>query len=215
MAAKPIAFKKLRRELASLRSLDQKNQKQYGGANRAGKAKLTSAQLYLLTEAIFFAAFRAYEQFLRNVFLLYCCGIKHHKSRIVRSYLQPKNLNHAETLIRSSMPFLDWSRPDTLLERSETYLKNGFPLKTPLAANIEELRDLRRLRNHIAHMSVESLQEYKKILKKHYGTIPLRVPRPGEFLLMPSKKPKTSYYLHEYLGTIESVAKAMTLGGNN
>jgi len=108
------------------------------------------------------------------------------------------------------MPFLDWSSPDTLIDRSEAYLKDGFPVKRPLTTNLDTLRALKKVRNHIAHMSGESTVEFKKVLKSHYGTVPLRLLRPGEYLLLPCKGDKSTYYLMSYMDTMEDVAKEMT-----
>jgi hypothetical protein len=104
------------------------------------------------------------------------------------------------------MPFLDWSSPDNLLERAEAYLDEGYPVKTPLTANREVLREMKSLRNHIAHRSAESLLGYKKVLKSHYATMPLRIPSPGEFLLV-ARKMGSGYKLQEYIETIDRVAR--------
>jgi hypothetical protein len=103
------------------------------------------------------------------------------------------------------MPFLDWSSPDCVINRAETYLEDGYPVKDVLSANIEILRDLKRIRNHIAHMSKESHTGYLKTVKKHFGTIPLKVPEAGEFLLL-ARSGSSSYYLIEYLQLIDNVA---------
>jgi hypothetical protein len=108
------------------------------------------------------------------------------------------------------MRFLDWSSPDILLERSETYLKDGYPIKTAITTNLERLRELKKVRNHIAHMSKESLDDFKKVVKMHYATLPLRIPRPGEFLLLPSRRISGNYYLLEYMKIIEDVATSVT-----
>jgi len=200
----PKCFSELQSQLRSLKHLDALNQRQFSAAVGRGLG-LTKAQLHVLTEAIFFAAFRAYEQFLRNVFVLYCCGVQPSRRRLVRSYLKPKTLKHAEELVQSSMPFLDWSSPETVVQRAETYLEDGYPVKDVIAPNLEPLRDLKRLRNHIAHMSKESYVEYRKTVMRHYGTVPLKVPRPGEFLLL-TPRGSTSYYLSGYFQVIESVA---------
>lgn len=198
----------LQTEFRTLRALDDKNQELFTcGSSVTG---LTKAQMHLLTEAVFFAAFRAYEQFLRNVFLLYCCGFQSTRRKLVRSFLHPKTIQHAEKLLKSSMHFLDWSSPDILIERAEAYLKDGHPLKTSLSTNLDNLRTLKKVRNHIAHMSAESMSEFKKVLKMHYGTIPLKLPRPGEFLLLPSKHDPTSYYLRSYMDLMEDVASQVT-----
>ena len=193
----------LKSQLQSLRKLDALNQKQFSTDSR--KASLTKDQLHVLTEAIFFAAFRSYEQFIRNVFILYCCGIQPSRRKLIHPFLKPKTFEHAEELIQSSMPFLDWSSPDCVIERAQTYLKNGYPIKDVLSLKLDELRDLKRIRNHIAHMSKESRLEYLKIVKKHYGTVPLKVPRPGEFLLL-THRSSSSYYLEYFLQIIDDIA---------
>jgi hypothetical protein len=108
------------------------------------------------------------------------------------------------------MPFLDWSKPDTLVERSETYLKDGYPIKAAMTTNLERLREMKKIRNHIAHMSKESFEDFKKVVERHYATLPLRTPRPGEFLLLPSRRISGNYYLLEYMKIIEDVATSMT-----
>ncbi len=196
--------KDLQSQLQSLRKLDSLNQHRFA-AGIGRKSGLTKAQLHVLTEAIFFNAFRAYEEFIRNVFVLYCCGVQPNKRRVVRSYLKPQTMSHAEILMQSSRPFLDWSSPDAVIERADTYLEDGYPIKDVISANLEPLRDLKRIRNHIAHMSKESKAEYLKVLKDHYGTVPLRIPCPGEFLLL-RKTGSSTYYLSDYLQIIDSLA---------
>jgi len=196
----------LKGDLSGLRKLDSTTQSQFGGASGKTGA-IAKGQFHLLTEAIFFAAFRSYEQFLSNVFLLYCSGFQRSSRRLVRTYLQPKTLGHAEELVKSSMPFLDWSSPNVLIERSETYLKDGYPIKDSLTLHVEKLNDLKRIRNHIAHMSTASLSEYKKVLRRHFSVIPLKIPLPGEFLLLSSRSTPGTYYLLEYIDLIEEVAE--------
>jgi hypothetical protein len=114
-------------------------------------------------------------------------------------------MKHAEELLQSSLYFLDWSSPDKLIERAETYLQNGYPIKDVISANMRKLRNLKRIRNHIAHMSKESQVDYLKVVREHYGTNPLRVPPPGEFLLL-SKTGFSTYYLTDYFELIAEVA---------
>lgn len=166
--------------------------------------------MHLLTEGVFFAAFRAYEQFMRNVFLLYCCGAQPSGGKRAQSFLYPKTLTHAEELVKSSMPFLDWSSPDAVMQRAASYLKDGYPVKSVLAANLEVLRTLKKVRNHIAHMSLESGTEFKKVLREHYGTVPLTILRPGQYLLLPCKGDQRTYYLRLFMDTIEDIAIKVT-----
>ncbi len=197
-------------ELDRLLRIDAENQEKFSpGPGRPATGRLSKRQLHILTEGIFLAACRQLEEFLRDVFLLYCQEKSPASGQRVKSYLSPKSFSHAEDLLKSAMPFLDWSSPDNLIKRAETYLENGFPIKDTIASRVDTLRDIRRLRNHIAHHSRESLSEYKKVLRKYYGVNPLSVPEPGEFLLNTDRKNPKRYQLLIYLEFIKGTALAL------
>lgn len=194
------------KEIKQLEKLDQKNQAKFSNE----KNRIFKYQLIILTEALFFAAFREYENFLREVFLLYCLEKSPRSGIVVKSYLKPKDFLHAESLIKSSMRFIDWANTSNLISRAEIYLQQGHPIKTPLSTNLDTLNDYRYIRNHIAHNSPESLEEYKKVLRKHLGTIPMNIPRPGEFLLLIDKKTPSKYKLLAFFDLMEKIADQLT-----
>ena len=182
--------------LGRFERFDAENQSKFSAMSSSSRSmRISKTQLHFLTEAIFFSTYREYENFMRNVFLLYSQEKYHSSNKKVISYLRPKNFLHAERLIQSSMPFLDWSSADNVIARSELYLKDGFPIKLPYTSNLENLRDFRKIRNHIAHNSSKSMDDYKKVIKKHYGVIPLKIPTPGEFLLQSTRGRPGKYML--------------------
>ncbi|MBC31679.1 MAG: hypothetical protein CMH48_12655 [Muricauda sp.] len=194
------AYNDFTSQITSLRSFDATNQTNFQSN------KLSKKQLHFLTESIFFNAFREYENLVRDIFILYTQEKKRTNGKKVKSYLQPRDFYHAENLIKSSMQFLDWNTPNTIIERSELYLKDGYPIKTPYTANRTALFQYKRLRNHIAHNSIESLSGFKKILRSYYGTNPLRIPSVGEYLVLTSKQDATKYHLLEFFDMIEDMA---------
>lgn len=194
------AYNDFSSQINSLRSFDATNQTNFQSN------KLSKKQLYFLTESIFFNAFREYENLVRDIFVLYTQEKKRTNGRKVKSYLQPRDFYHAENLIKSSMKFLDWNTPNTIIERSELYLKDGYPIKTPYTTNRTSLVQYKRLRNHIAHNSIESLSGFKKILRSYYGTNPLKIPSLGEYLVLTSKQDATKYHLLEFFDLIEDMA---------
>lgn len=200
--------RELSREIAGLRRLDKLNQSQHAMGH--GKAP-TRPQLHVLTEGVFLSAFRAYEQFVRNAFLLLCRGAQLKGRKRVHSCVLPKSTAHAEEILRSSMHFLDWSSPDELVSRAEIYLRDGYPIKDFVTANMKPLRDLKKLRNRIAHSSGEAQSAYEKVVLEHYSTRPLRMPMPGEFLLL-SRRGAGTYHLVYYLDIIESLALFLLQG---
>lgn len=154
--------------------LDQRTQEQIPA--------LSQSQLYVVNEAIFLRAFRALENFIEAAFLHYAFGKPTLQGRPVVSYLRPKDLSHAYELVKSSQTFLEWNSPSTVINRAETYLENGGPIKTVFSSKQSFLNDLRRIRNHIAHNSRTSLEEFRKVVQLYLLTVPLRIPEPGEVL---------------------------------
>ena len=173
-------------------------------------ARMAVQQLHMLTESIFFNGYRQYENFLRDIFLLYCQEKNTLTDKTVRSYLRPKNYLHTESMIKSAMPFLDWTSPNTIIQRAEIYLKDGYPIRLPYTSKRETIADLKKLRNHIAHKSEESLEQYKRVLRKHYTVVPLQIPEPGEFLLLPDKRNPNKYKLIVYFEFLKELAVDLT-----
>jgi hypothetical protein len=189
-------------EINPLFILDQKNQETLGTTTN-------QKQLHLINEAIFTQSFRGLENFIQTVFIEYVMGSTTIHGDNVTSYLTPLNNEHAYDLIKSSQPFLEWNSPDILIKRSEVYLDNGFPVKLVISSNKSKIEDFKKIRNHIAHNSKESLVAFKKVLTRHYSTIPLAIPSPGKFLQEQSKVDKRHTLLREYLNSISDIAEAL------
>ncbi len=195
-----------RAELGRLERFDSENQSRFSGSSRT----LSKPQLWFLTEAVFFRAFRAYDGFIRDIFLLYCLEKRPLSGFPVKSFLKPRNFLHAERLLQSTRPFLDWANPDMVIERAETYLADGFPIKLPYSSNRETLSDMRYVRNHIAHESKESLSAYVRVLIRHYGTVPLTTPSPGEFLLEIDAADPNKYKLQVFFDVMRRLSFDLT-----
>lgn len=209
MAARNISTlkKQFVLEIDRLDRLDKRNQADFSAG---GTMRLLKNQLESLTEFLFLSGFRAYECFIGLLFAHYCCEAPHSSRKSVHSFLQPKSVMHASQLIKSSMHFIDWSSPDTVISRAELYLKDGFPFKLPFTTHRTNLSSLKKIRNHIAHNSLESLEEYKKVVKDYYSTIPLKIPSPGAFLLLPSKQNRHIYNLQAFFNLMKMLSNELT-----
>ncbi|MFZ1281163.1 MAG: hypothetical protein WAR59_10015 [Ignavibacteriaceae bacterium] len=195
------SFNGFSKEIARLRKFDFANHKKFI------KKELTKSQIELLVESIFFASYRGYEGFLREIFLLYCLEKQSSKKPKVKSYLKPRDFEHAEQLIKSSMPFLDWTKPDDVITRSEIYLQNnGHPIKLPYTVNKQQLKEFKKIRNHIAHNSIESQSGYESVVRGYFGVTPLTIPTPGQYLMLPSKKKSTNYILLDFFDLMEKIS---------
>ena len=194
-------------ELLKLVKIDADIQSRYS----SNPNNFSKHQIFLVTEAIFFRAYRTFEGFIRDIFILYCQEKPTSSEKKVTSYVKPKSFKHAEILIQSSLSYLDWSNPDIMITRAETYLKDGFPIRTPFTVHKEKLLDYRRIRNRIAHDSKEAESTYEIVLRKHFGTVPIKIPPPGEFLLLVNQTSSSSkYYLLEYFDLLIRMSKELT-----
>lgn len=192
-------------EIARLRRFDFANQSKF----TAGQ--LTRSQLELLVESVFFNAFRSYEGFIREVFILYCMEKRSSKRPNAKSYLKPINFLHAEKLIKSSMEFLDWTSADTVIERAELFLNNGHPIKLPYTTHRLQLNDFKKIRNHIAHNSIESEIQFSKVVRMYYhGVMPLTLPSPAQYLILTSRSNPGNYNLLDFFDLMTQMTSDVT-----
>lgn len=195
------------KEITRLKQLDDLNQSYFLGFS---KKRISKKQIEYLSEFIFFSGFRDYENFIGSLFSLYSCGHVHSSKKSVKSYLNPKNTVHALELMKSSMPFLEWSSPNLVIDRSELCFKDGFPFKLSLTTHYKDLLTYKRIRNHIAHNSPESLKKYKNVVKDYYSTLPLKLPSPGKYLLLPDKNNSSTYILRNFFDLMETLCNELT-----
>ncbi|MNY60875.1 hypothetical protein D3C86_1974850 [compost metagenome] len=88
-------------------------------------------------------------------------------------------------------------------------MKDGFPIKIPYTINRTKFSSYKSLRNHIAHNSTKSLEDYKKVLRAYFGTNPLINPSVGEYLLLTSKQDRRKYHLLEFFQLLEDMANSL------
>lgn len=193
-------------EFDRLLRLDQENQTRF-------PKNITKLQLEILTEAVFFYSFRAYENFLEDSFVLFTLGKKSLSGKKYKSFLKPKNFHHARELIQSDMSFLEWTSPDNVISRAELiFSDDGAPFKLPISSSRQSLRNMKVLRNHIAHNSRVSNEKYRKLITIYNnGVSPLNFPSPGKHLLSTvSRQNPTIYYLKKYIHDLQNVIEAVS-----
>lgn len=194
-------------EINLLSRLDLQNQNRYrAGPGRPSRSTLSKSQLFLITEGIFTRAFSSYERFLEETFLLYARGKPTMSGASVKTYLSPRSTVHAREIIKSHMNYLEWNSPNTIIKRCDIYLDEMNPLRNAMTAHANALGNMRKIRNAIAHRSNEAQEGYQSVLRAELRALPVRVPAPGEFLLMTNPRTPKNYFLVSYLDTLKDVA---------
>lgn len=179
-------------------------------ANNA-TAGIIDPERFLLYEAIFLRIFRAYENLLENTFISYLTGEQTLGGRQISSHVTPISREHARAIIASSQPFLDWTSPQFVIKRAETYIIGAEPIKTAISSNQSHLTQAKKIRNHIAHNSLESAKEFKPVLVHFLLTAPLNPMSAGEFLAStPTSGPSArKEILSFFLDKLKDTAGAM------
>lgn len=196
------AYTEFQFEITGLFLLEQRTQEQ--------NLALHKSQVATINEAILIRGFRAYENLLERAFLHYAQGQPTLSNTPVVSFLSPRDEEHAHDMVKSSQTFLEWNKPDIVIERAECYLDQGGPIKQVITAKREVLSDIRRVRNHIAHNSRQSLEEFKKVVRNYNQTLPLVIPTSGEFLNSHiTRKQKSSSVLKFYLNELADISSLL------
>ncbi|WP_158744362.1 hypothetical protein [Acidisphaera sp. L21] len=191
--------------------LDGHNQSRFrAGPGRPTPKILTVTQLHVITEGIFTRAFRTFETFVEEVFVLYAMKKPSRSGRVGTPYLLPKSPEHTMELLQSNMVFLEWNSPDVIVKRSELYFQDGYPVKAAFTMNLQLLQDARWVRNHIAHNSRQSVSKYNGVLRRAYGTLPIKAISPGEFLQSTNTSSPGTHYLLSFLSGFKKVADDLT-----
>ncbi|RYG13927.1 MAG: hypothetical protein EON92_03900 [Burkholderiales bacterium] len=170
------------------------------------KNALNLSQIRAFSESSLLLGYRAFESFVRDAFLLYASGKSTANGRKISSYLAPKDADHAERMMKAGKPFLDWFGPESVVDRSELYLATSSHLRTAFTASSSSLKEIKHVRNHVAHNSSESAAAFSRVLISYHGVLPLSTPSVGEYLLLQSRTVVGTYVLRQYLGTLRNVA---------
>lgn len=159
--------------------------------------------VYLIMELAFLRIFLAWEDFLEQSFVRYMCGGMTASGFRPQLYVHPPSLEHAHDILRGQRPFVEWSNGGDVLQRARLFFKNGYPYDPAIAGALEELDDMRILRNGIAHRSTTAIKAFEDLARKLLGHRP-RGLVPG--LLLASVHSRSG---HTYLRHYSEVVKAV------
>jgi hypothetical protein len=159
-------------------------------------------------EAIFLRAFTAYEVDLEKLFLHYVTGGLSLQGVQANTYLRLTDERAARRLIKAGFKFLNWSKPETIRDTSQNYIENGWPIVDMLATRTQDLADCERVRNRIAHTSIESLQQFSIVQRNLLATERIFQISPGQLLRIRHRK-KMMLHISHYVGVMTEMLSAI------
>lgn len=159
-------------------------------------------------EAIFLRAFTAYENDLERLFLHYVTGGLTLQGVGAKTYLSITDEQLARKLTRAGFKFLSWAKPKETRSTAEVYLENGWPISDMMNAKSHDLADCERVRNRIAHYSLEAVVQFAVAQRNMLKTERLFHLSPGQFLRIRSKRLKKLHIKH-YLDVMQTTLEAI------
>jgi hypothetical protein len=135
-----------------------------------------------LLEGYFLQLFTASERDLERLFLHFVTGGASTSGAVAQTYLRLQQEDLARRLVRGAWRFLSWGKPDAIRETASTYIENGWPIVDMMAARTQELADCERVRNRIAHRSIEADLQYMAVQRNLFQTERVFEMSPGQLL---------------------------------
>jgi len=154
----------------------------------------TRADAY--AEALFLRSFATYESDVEQLFLHYVTGGTSLGGEPANTYLRVTDITLARKLTRAGWRFLSWSKPQEIRTTADTYIEEGWPISNIMSAKSQELADCERIRNRIAHRSIESLQQFNVVQRNLLRTERLFPISPGQLLRIRSARLRKLYLGH-------------------
>lgn len=160
-----------------------------------------------LVELALLRAYRAWEAFLEESFLLFMVGGSPGRRRAPKRLVVPASRVTARLLALQGRNYPEWGE-DKTLKLAKVFFRGGEPYEGALRTRANRLADIRSVRNEIAHGSPESRSRFLAVARKELkGVVPARL-TPGGFLdtSMPSVSPPQAF-LEGYLELLRAAAK--------
>ena len=157
-------------------------------------------------EYSFLEAFKTWENFVENSFSSHARYNDPVKGKRPYPYLAPKSEKHALELLTLEKDFIDWTSPDNIVSRAEVCFRNSAVITGPIKRNMQDLRDMKKIRNHVAHGSKESERIFKELSRTRVGSAEIRG---GKYLNYISPDGVNQYSLY-YLNLIKYLISKMS-----
>lgn len=175
------------------------------------EGNLDRRQLEDVVELAFLKCYLQWEAYVEEVLLLYMQGYPDLDGVKYRSYVRPRDLLHAQQIARQGREFAEFGDDKYLREVAERFLEGGKPICTALN-QCSVLKQMRKVRNRIAHNSEFSEKMFSAVVEEIFGVFKASVSTPGKLLLELQPRGRhrmrlIEYYIRELEATGERMAK--------
>ncbi|WP_139305889.1 hypothetical protein [Paracoccus sanguinis] len=163
-----------------------------------------------IAEAQFLRIFTEYESAIEKCFLHYVTGGLSLNGHGAHSYLNLTDEGKARLLTKAGYKFLSWAKPSEVRTTSTNYLRDGWPLAPMLASREQMLTNAEKIRNRIAHKSIEATNHFSAVQRDLFGTERAFEISPGQLLRVRVKVAKVhSMVMVHFIRAMDDTFAAM------
>lgn len=131
-----------------------------------------SVDLHTCTlDGAFLTLFMALENFLESSFVCYMMGQAGLNGNSFAKYVSPASEENAHSILKGISKFTDFTNRDTIVKLANNFFDGGgtYVYLNSISTDFE---DMKKIRNAISHISVESDRAFKGLVRTKLGSIP-------------------------------------------
>ena len=119
----------------------------------SGSYKIARNLREFICESAFLRIFIAWETFIESCFVDYLLNEPSVRNNRPAKWATPIDKDHAQQIIIGNQRHMDWSNPEAIRKISQIFFHQGYVFNSSLSSIINDLMDLKTIRNSAAHMS--------------------------------------------------------------
>ena len=154
-----------------------------------------------MAEITLLRLFSLLENTLASVSSKLLCNAQYLDGTIPQRLVSATSSRSAQALMRSHgrrkpLGYLSWTQSKSIRQNLKNTLAPADPFFSTILTHAAWLTEIRYVRNQIAHSNAGTRENFRKVIRQHYGGLKRGV-TPGVFLLTPALGPPGM--LHRYL----------------
>lgn len=144
-------------------------------------------------DGAFLMLFTAFERFLQSSFLCYMMGQPGLNGNTFTRYVIPFDEENALNMIKGNSKYADFTNRDTVIRLAKNFFDGGgtYSYLDSISSDFEEMK---KIRNAISHISIESEKAFHNLVRTKVGSIPHKIST-SIFLNMNIPKKKTTFFI--------------------
>jgi hypothetical protein len=181
--------------------------------NRA--SGLPAQHQHLIGEVLMVRLFSVLETTFGDVATRLCCGVVYSNGRAPVTMKLCKSIKHSENEMinyrrspKRRLRYLQWTTSSSIKKNLEYLLHRRDPYLINIDLHNSSIEEMRKVRNHIVHISKKTRDDYKSVLRATYGSVPKITV--GAFLTSNTRSSLTN--IERYIQTSKVIITDITRG---